>query len=183
MSACVHACLASKTCEFLTQGGTPKLGAEPEVLSLWIPLANCNAHTGCLQLVKGSHRRGLVPMSRGPGRKARPHAAEGVIESNLEPMAVGDVLAFHSLTLHGTYAGNGRPPLPDYVRWSVDLRFSDAAGGLQWAAHGYASKFPSVHVGLEHGRRRADAKHTDSWTKWAEAWSHVHARSERPARL
>lgn len=171
---------ASKPYACFVQGGTPSLGAEPEVLSLWIPLANCDAHTGCLQLVKGSHRQGLVQMLREPGHKAKPQAAEGKLESTLEPMAAGDVLAFHSLTLHGTYAGDGRPPLPDYVRWSIDLRFSDAAGGFKWAAHGYASKFPSLRVGLEPGRRRADAEDTDCWEIWAEAWSHVHKRSEQP---
>lgn len=121
-----------------------------------------------------------MQMLREPGHKAKPQAAEGKLESTLEPMAAGDVLAFHSLTLHGTYAGDGRPPLPDYVRWSIDLRFSDAAGGFKWAAHGYASKFPSLRVGLEPGRRRADAEDTDCWEIWAEAWSHVHKRSEQP---
>jgi len=33
------------------------------VLSLWIPLAAVNEDTGCLKLVRGSHRSGLIPMT------------------------------------------------------------------------------------------------------------------------
>ena len=114
------------------------------------------------------------------GGAARPQAAEEELESSLAPMVVGDVLAFHSLTLHGTYAGTGHPPLPDHVRWSVDLRFSNAASGLEWAAQGYGSKFPSVRVQLEPGRHSANIEHTDRWDDWAEAWSHVHEHSLMP---
>jgi len=153
------------------------------VLSLWIPLASCDAHTGCLQLVRGSHRQGLVPMLREPGHKPRPQlpsAAGSELECSLEPMAAGDVLAFHSLTLHGTYPGDGRPPLPNFVRWSIDMRYSDAAGGLQWAADGYGSRFPSVQVGLDAERKRVVVGQTDSWEDWAEAWRLVHERARQP---
>ena len=33
------------------------------MLSLWIPLAAANEDTGCLKLVRGSHRSGLIPMT------------------------------------------------------------------------------------------------------------------------
>jgi hypothetical protein len=46
-----------------------------------------------------------------------------------EPMQFGDVLAFHALTVHGTHPATRER----YVRYSVDMRYSDAdaARGLR----------------------------------------------------
>ena len=70
-------------------GGTAAISAEPEVLSLWIPLAAANEDTGCLKLVRGSHRSGLIPMTRQAGsRFAQPAEQPG--ELVVEPMEFGD---------------------------------------------------------------------------------------------
>ena len=105
-------------------------------------------------------------------------------------MRAGDVLAFHSLTLHGTYPGDGEPPLGHHVRWSLDMRYSDAENGLQWAAEGYGQRFPPLRVSLAaagstgpggsggDGRRRImDATRSTSWEQWKAAWADVHRRS------
>lgn len=156
--------------------------AEPEVLSLWVPLADVNSETGCLAVVRGSHRfagDSLLPMVRPvqPGSDVEkrsggtriPHLAPEVEAAMkaacgpavAEPMHAGDVLAFHNLTVHGSQPTRiGR-----HVRWSVDLRYSDAADGYAWAADGYHERFPAAVV------YRRDGGKLTSWNEWRQAWT------------
>ncbi len=88
-----------------------------DVLTTWTPLHRCE--TGGIRLEVRSHRGGL----RGLGeRTAANHLppATGVRESDLvEPVCdVGDVVVFHSLTVHATAPNRG-----ELNRISVDARF------------------------------------------------------------
>ena len=73
----------------------------------------------------------------------------------------------------GTHQGR----IPQRVRWSIDMRFSDASNGLQWASDGYLERFPALEVaalGSGGGGRT-------SWEEWREAWGR--ARGEWASRL
>lgn len=88
-----------------------------DVLTVWTPLHRCD--TGGLRLELRSHRHGL----RGLGERTETNhlpPATGVNPRNLaEPLcAVGDVIVFHSLTVHATAPNAGT-----LNRISVDARF------------------------------------------------------------
>jgi len=94
-------------------------GAE-ETWTAWIPLGDCPRDLGSLALLPGSHRGGVYPV----------HSAYGAgglgIDTDRLPhewaasdFALGDVVVFHSLTVH-----KGLPNLsPDRIRLSVDYRY------------------------------------------------------------
>ena len=96
------------------------------VVSLWIPLVDVDEKSGCLSLVRGSHRHGLVPWE-GAARGV-PGGVERYGEVVAEPMRAGDVLALHNLTLHAT-SPNERA---DRIRWSIDLRYMATGTGYAW---------------------------------------------------
>ena len=86
-----------------------------EVWTAWIPLGDCMEPLGGLAVVPGSHRTGLNEV------------AEGTIDVDLgdtiswrwNPMHCGDVLLFHSLTVH-----QGRDnTTADQIRFSCDFRY------------------------------------------------------------
>ena len=85
----------------------------------WIPGGDCPAELGGLAILPGSHKRGLLPT----------HAAYGAGGSGVEvgddavwhlgDLKCGDILTFHSLTIH-----QGRDNItPDRLRISFDYRY------------------------------------------------------------
>lgn len=92
----------------------------PDVLTVWVPLHPCQV--GGIVVERRSHRGGLRPLGdRVPGNHLPP--VRDVSAANLvEPRcAAGDVVVFHSLTVHGTAPNPGR-----LNRISVDARFQRA---------------------------------------------------------
>ena len=94
-----------------------------EVYTLWLALVPCSRETGVLAVVPGSHHDGPRPFhpvagSRVAGCDAT--ALEGQwVAANLEP---GDVIAFHSLTVH-----QALPNRSGAVRLSIDARYQRAS--------------------------------------------------------
>ena len=92
---------------------------ETDMLTVWFSLTSATVDHGCLQVVPGSHREGL--MRHCPGG---PHGLE--IPENVHdragavpvPMERGDVLFLTRLTVHSSL-----PNISDEVRWSFDLRY------------------------------------------------------------
>jgi len=90
------------------------------IITVWLPLVAVDLANGCLQVVPGSQRWGLLGGGRGadqnircdedPSQRGTPVAM---------PMAVGDVLFFHNLLVHGSAQNTSNT-----VRWSLDLRYS-----------------------------------------------------------
>ena len=83
-----------------------------------MPLIDCPPELGGLQVARGSHTLGVLDFGIGNG-------AGGIeIQDPLEgrwtggPMRAGDVLVFHSLTVH-----KGIPNRSDRLRMSIDCRF------------------------------------------------------------
>ena len=94
------------------------------VISVWIPLVDVDEHNGCLQLIPGSHKWGLLPGARRADQNMV--SFEDVEQRGTpvpEPMRCGDFLAFHNLTFHGSDVNQS-----DGVRWSVDIRFRETPG-------------------------------------------------------
>ncbi|MBM3535767.1 MAG: phytanoyl-CoA dioxygenase family protein [Alphaproteobacteria bacterium] len=96
----------------------PNVQGSTEVFTAWIPLIDCPIETGPLQVAAGSHTEGVFDFHIGAG-------AGGIeIKDPLEgrwvsgPFSVGDVLIFHSMTVH-----KGVPNRSDRLRMSMDVRF------------------------------------------------------------
>jgi Phytanoyl-CoA dioxygenase (PhyH) len=97
------------------------MGGDPECYTVWIPLHDCPVELGPLRVMEGSHRFGFqrhedenlhvpeIPVS----------GAEGGEWIGGEINA-GDVLIFHSLTVHAA-----APNLSKRLRISLDCRFQD----------------------------------------------------------
>ncbi|WP_024806325.1 phytanoyl-CoA dioxygenase family protein [Nocardia sp. BMG51109] len=92
--------------------------ADSRILTCWIPLVPVDAESGCLAVVPGSHRHGVLPKitdEYGITRLREPlaHTGEPV------PLRPGDALLFDDLVLHRSLDN-----VSDRVRWSIDIRFA-----------------------------------------------------------
>lgn len=94
------------------------------VVTVWMPLVPTSPANGCLRVIPGSHRWGLLPAHRDhPDLNVRclvDVAARGpVLDLALQP---GDVVLLSNLTFHGSGVNRSSG-----VRWSMDLGFSATA--------------------------------------------------------
>jgi ectoine hydroxylase-related dioxygenase (phytanoyl-CoA dioxygenase family) len=98
------------------------MGGDPECFTAWIPLHDCPVNVGPLRILEGSHRFGLQSHQR-----ENLHVPEIPAEAAMGDEWVGgqvnagDVLIFHSLTVHAA-----SPNLSTQLRVSLDCRFQDA---------------------------------------------------------
>ena len=108
------------------------------VISVWIPLVDVDEHNGCLQLLAGSHRWGLLGGARDSERVVR--MFEDVEQRGkpvVLPMRRGDLLAFTNMTCHASTLNQTHE-----MRWSVDLRYvvpESAAARSDAEREGYAT--------------------------------------------
>lgn len=92
---------------------------EATILTVWFPLTEATIENGCLQVVPGSHRAGLVqhcPTSSGIGI---PDALVAESKARPIPMRPGSVLAMTQRTVHGSLDNVSESD----VRISMDLRY------------------------------------------------------------
>ncbi len=99
--------------------GTWKKGTEHlHILTVWVPLVDASIENGCLWIIPGSHRWGLLKGARSDDNVVR-------MEDNVEmrgtptplPMKVGDVLFLTNLTVHTSKLNR-----TNKSRWSIDFR-------------------------------------------------------------
>ena len=95
------------------------MSGDPECFTVWIPLHDCPTDLGPLQILEGSHRLGILE-----------HEDENLHVPEISDKALtdgewvsgqinaGDVLIFHSLTVHAASANRSRQ-----MRLSMDCRF------------------------------------------------------------
>lgn len=101
-------------------------------VTVWVPLQDVNLHHGTIQVIAGSHRRGLAPFKRISDKVIAPYVpmlqrdlslAEEVTE---EPVTIeakrGDLVVFKQMLLH-----RSTPNLSDQIRWTAQLRITDLA--------------------------------------------------------
>jgi phytanoyl-CoA hydroxylase len=133
---------------------------ETRLLTVWIPLTRASAETGCLVLIPGSHRRGLVahcPTTLGLGLSER---ALGSPQPKPIPMAPGSILFMNKLTMHASLANvtesevrisldlryqptgqpTGRPGFPGFVARSAADPHRELRDPVAWAESWYAAR-------------------------------------------
>jgi hypothetical protein len=93
-----------------------------ETYTVWVPLGDCSQTLGCLAVADGSHQLGFRDHqpSSGPGGFAVDPGGAPVWRSN--DFVAGDVLIFHSLTMHKALPNR----TPDEIRVSIDNRYQRA---------------------------------------------------------
>ncbi len=68
----------------------------PDTWTAWVPYGDCDAALGGLAVAEGSHVRGMLPVAADNETVTAGTGARWV----WSPIAAGDVLLFHSLTIH-----------------------------------------------------------------------------------
>lgn len=97
------------------------MGGDPECFTTWMPLHDCPVDVGPLQILEGSHRFGFQNHE-----DENLHVPEIPLESAAGgewiggQVNAGDVLLFHSLTVHAAAPNRSRQ-----LRISLDCRFQD----------------------------------------------------------
>ncbi|WP_186315851.1 phytanoyl-CoA dioxygenase family protein [Catellatospora sichuanensis] len=151
-----------------------------QMVQVWLPLVDVDADSGCLVLVPGSHRWGLldgaVPGTDNVTRSSlnrqdaiyRRTAARVAFEPmTMVPMRRGDMLVFTNLLAH-TGTENRR----DLVRWSIDMRFEATAGSrpaTDLERHGYSVMHQRIHGRGYVPLRVRGAAGPQSWHSWRQA--------------
>ncbi|MDQ3856524.1 MAG: phytanoyl-CoA dioxygenase family protein [Chloroflexota bacterium] len=106
--------LATKTGWHQDQGVALPEADASEILTVWVAVTDATEENGCLCVVPGSHRAGLITHCRD---KQIPDALVGEGSVSL-PMERGSVLLMHRRTQHASL-----PNRSDGIRWSFDLRY------------------------------------------------------------
>jgi hypothetical protein len=101
----------------------PFIQGTPDVLTFWLPLADCSRQDGALLVLCRSQYTGLRPRQPtggvgGMGVPVEPHEERAWASASYRP---GDVLVFHSLTVHQAPPNNG-----ERLRLSCDYRYQRA---------------------------------------------------------
>ncbi|GAA2267922.1 hypothetical protein GCM10010232_70440 [Streptomyces amakusaensis] len=116
-----------------------------DTLTAWIPLHEVPDGASELRVVPGSHHRGLWPVTTRTGGTL-PHPvglAPGDPRWRAVPVLAGDVVVFHSLTVHSTL-----PPAGPLGRVSLDVRYQRTTAPLATTA--LLAPYPCEHPGDPH---------------------------------
>jgi hypothetical protein len=134
--------------------------ADSLIPTAWIPLVPVDASNGCIQVVPGSHRMGIVD-HRTEEREGRFLEVDPGLSDGAEvvtcPMNVGDALLFHNLTLHRSTAHTGS----ETIRWAIDIRYlrdGDHPGAFYWPDPDFKWVI------------RSDDEHVTPLADWLEQW-------------
>ena len=97
------------------------MNGDPECFTVWIPLHDCPAEVGPLQILEGSHHFGFqTHIDENLHVPEIPSGAEIGDDWAGGEINGGDVLIFHSLTVHAA-----APNISERMRISLDCRFQD----------------------------------------------------------
>jgi hypothetical protein len=132
---------------------------DTDMLTVWLPLTEATAENGCLCVIPGSHRDGLVTHCTVPGN----HIPDALLGGEPIPVPVrrGGVLFFHHLTKHASLSNTS-----DGIRWSFDLRYQPS---------GQPTGRPAFPGFLARSRQDPSSALTD-WREWANLWLATRAR-------
>jgi hypothetical protein len=131
------------------------IGGDPESFTAWMPLHDCPAELGPLQILEASHRFGLRNTDPESGIISK-HMARGGDWVGGEINA-GDVLIFHSLTVHAASLN-----LSSQIRISMDCRFQDLGRAINPAT----LVFPGSSNGRSWEKTYADWRSDDLKYYW-----------------
>jgi ectoine hydroxylase-related dioxygenase (phytanoyl-CoA dioxygenase family) len=142
---------------------------ETEMLTVWFPLTGATIEQGCLAVIPGSHRDGLL--THCPDAVGELKIAQKLIDDARSvplPMAAGDVLFLHRRICHSSLANTS-----DAVRWSFDLRYNPT---------GQASGRACQPECVVRSRANPDSEQHDA-AQWAAAWIEARDRLARATEL
>ena len=122
------------------------------ILSLWIPLVDVNERNGCLKVIPGSNKWGLLPSQSNGMHLVPTEDVEARGEPRSLPMRAGDILAFGQYTFHASGENSS-----DEVRWSIDLRYSPTGYDMEWLFERYPGFI---------ARSRKNPNSVESWETW-----------------
>ena len=112
------------------------MSGDPECFTVWIPLHDCPASVGPLKVLEGSHRYGY--QDHEDENLHVPEIPEGAAVGEdwvSGQINAGDVLIFHSLTVHAA-----SPNLSNRLRISLDCRFQDSGRAINPANLAFAGE-------------------------------------------
>lgn len=91
------------------------------VYTCWMPLGDCPRELGGLSVLRGSHKLGILPVREAEGAGGRHVIFEDGMEQEWfeTDFRVGDVLVFHSLTVHKSIPNR----TANQIRLSTDYRY------------------------------------------------------------
>ena len=99
----------------------PNVQGTEAVFTAWMPLIDCPIEVGPLQVAVGSHHAGVYDFDIGAGAGGIEITDPLAGAWACAGMAAGDVLIFHSMTVH-----KGVPNRSDRLRMSMDVRYQRA---------------------------------------------------------
>jgi phytanoyl-CoA hydroxylase len=129
------------------------------MLTVWLPLTEATEANGCLRVIPGSHRQGLVTHCLRPGARIPDELLDG--QPIPVPVKRGGVLFFHHLTKHASLTNTS-----DGIRWSFDLRYHPI---------GQPTGRPAFPGFVARSRQHPASAVTD-WREWANLWRATRAR-------
>jgi len=158
---------------------------QTEMLTVWFPVGEATVENGCLCVIPGSHKRGLLlhcPSKPGQAfdlripeeirNAATPHggadAGAGVRRGRVGgaggfpvEMRRGSAIFFHRRTMHSSLSNKSAG-----VRWSFDLRYQPVGQptGRPW--------FPAFVA----RSRRDPSSEIHDWRTWAKLWEDTRTR-------
>jgi phytanoyl-CoA hydroxylase len=95
-------------------------GCADDYVTLWIALDQCTAENGCLEVVPGSHKAGLVAHVGDEPQVPEEDWSRAQVQA--VPMTPGQALAFHPYLLHASGPNNSDRP-----RRAITLRYQIAS--------------------------------------------------------
>ncbi|MGI5129813.1 phytanoyl-CoA dioxygenase family protein [Pseudonocardia sp. CA-107938] len=101
------------------QGVAMPVVDESNMLTVWVAVTDATVENGCLCVIPGSHKGGMVKHCIGDhGGTHIPPSARNYDDGLPLPVRSGGIVLFHRRTIHGSLAN-----VSDGIRWSFDLRF------------------------------------------------------------
>ncbi len=90
-----------------------------DIITCWLALVDATVENGCMQVLPGVWKQGLLPHQPGEGGA---HISPDALPPGIEPVAVpvkrGGAVFMHRCTPH-----RSTPNFTDGIRWSLDLRY------------------------------------------------------------
>ena len=131
-----------------------------DIVGAFVAISEVTEENGCVLVIPGSHRKGLVHHCRTPTANGIPDRfVEG--EHVPVPLKPGDVLVLHRMTFHASL-----PNRSNGLRWSADLRYCPAGQPTGRAF------FPGFVA-----RSKADPQaELSSHQAWEDSWREARAR-------
>lgn len=151
--------LVTRTGWHQDQGVARPSADQTEMLTIWVAITDATEENGCLCVIPGSHRAGLVTHCANHGVVI----PEALLEANdiALPIRSGSAIFMHRLTKHASLNNES-----DAIRWSFDLRYQPVGQPTG------REEFPGF---IARSRQHAESAITDHQV-WANLWRTARSR-------